>query len=631
MPNYNSNLQINNTSLQEILNAVNELPDASGGIELPELTNEGIASDLLAGKELIDGDGNKVTGTMPTGSAKTPATTITKTPSISVNSSGLITASVSGTQNVTPTVSAGYVSSGTAGTITVSGSATKQLTTQAAKTVTPTTSSQTAVASGRYTTGAVTVAGDANLVASNIKKNTTIFGVTGTYEGTGGGTDTSDATATADEIFAGETAYGADGKVTGTFTIDNELADEGNLLRQLQNALKGKAIPPSEPSVTTSKKDVNFYDYDGTLLYSYTVEEAQALTELPPLPTQPELICQEWNYDLETIKSYNRAVDIGATYITDDGKTRLYIRIAAEGRMTVPLYFSQTVANGVTIDWGDGSDTQTIMYVTGNTSIRHTYANIGDYIITLEVTSGILGLGYSSSGVLGSSTTNTAKVYCNILQKVEIGSGVTSIGNNAFASCYSLANIVIPNNVTNIEGSAFDSCYSLANIVIPNSVTNIGHHTFDDCHSLANAVIPNSVTSVGSNEFYQCHSLASVVIPNNVTSIASSVFGYCHSLASVAIPNGITSIGHSAFYNCYSLASIVIPDSVTNISPYAFYNCYGMAIYDFTSHTSIPTLSNTDAFSNIPSDCVIKVPAALYDEWIAATNWSEYASQIVAV
>lgn len=64
------------------------------------------------------------------------------TPSISVSSAGLITASA--------TQTAGYVAAGTK-------SATKQLTTQAAKTVTPTESSQTAVASGRYTTGAVTV------------------------------------------------------------------------------------------------------------------------------------------------------------------------------------------------------------------------------------------------------------------------------------------------------------------------------------------------------------------------------------------------------------------------------------------------------------------------------------------
>lgn len=92
------------------------------------------------------------------GSATTPATSVTANPSISVSSSGLITATASASQNVTPTVSAGYVSSGTAGTVTVSGSNTQQLSTQAATTITPTTSSQTAVAAGKYTTGAVTVA-----------------------------------------------------------------------------------------------------------------------------------------------------------------------------------------------------------------------------------------------------------------------------------------------------------------------------------------------------------------------------------------------------------------------------------------------------------------------------------------
>lgn len=86
------------------------------------------------------------TATMSDGSksvSKSVATATQATPSITVSSSGLITASA--------TQTAGYVSAGTK-------SDTKQLTTQAAKTVTPTKSSQTAVSSGVYTTGAVTVA-----------------------------------------------------------------------------------------------------------------------------------------------------------------------------------------------------------------------------------------------------------------------------------------------------------------------------------------------------------------------------------------------------------------------------------------------------------------------------------------
>ena len=82
----------------------------------------------------------------------------------------------------TPTVnSIGYVSSGVqmAGYLNTSATSGLQLSTQSAKTITPTTYSQTAVASGKYTTGAVTVAGDANLVSGNIISGKSIFGVAG--------------------------------------------------------------------------------------------------------------------------------------------------------------------------------------------------------------------------------------------------------------------------------------------------------------------------------------------------------------------------------------------------------------------------------------------------------------------
>lgn len=94
------------------------------------------------------------------------------TPMIDVSAGGLITAKTEQEK--------GYVTGGTK-------SATQQLTTQGAKTVTPGTTAQTAVASGRYTTGAVQVAGDANLVPENIAEGVSIFGVDGTHSGGGGG------------------------------------------------------------------------------------------------------------------------------------------------------------------------------------------------------------------------------------------------------------------------------------------------------------------------------------------------------------------------------------------------------------------------------------------------------------
>lgn len=103
------------------------------------------------------------------------------TPAITVATNGLITALA--------TQSAGYVSAGTKST-------TKQMTTQAGTTINPGTSRKLAVSSSRYTTGDIFVAGDSNLVADNIKKGVSIFGVAGSYEGSGGEMQSKSATPT---------------------------------------------------------------------------------------------------------------------------------------------------------------------------------------------------------------------------------------------------------------------------------------------------------------------------------------------------------------------------------------------------------------------------------------------------
>ena len=81
--------------------------------------------------------------------------------------------------SVTPSVTAGYVSSGTAGNSNVSLSA--SVTTKGAATITPGTSNQT-IASGTYLTGTQTISGDANLVAGNIVYGKSIFGVAGSAQ-----------------------------------------------------------------------------------------------------------------------------------------------------------------------------------------------------------------------------------------------------------------------------------------------------------------------------------------------------------------------------------------------------------------------------------------------------------------
>ena len=314
--------------------------------------------------------------------------------------------------------------------------------------------------------------------------------------------------------------------------------------------------------------DITFYDYDGTIVTSWTLSELATKTALPDYPSHNGLICQGWNWLLADLKTTNRKMNVGAMYITDDGKTRIYIRLE-EGR-TSPML--GVCPNGtVTVDWGDGTTPDTLTgtdVTTVKWTPNHAYAAPGEYVIKLTVdgTMGFYGEFSltSASAILrySSSDDNRNYVYRSSVQKIEIGNGITSIGNSAFYSCYSLASITIPNGVTNIVDSAF---------------------------------------------------------------------GNCRSLTSITIPNGITSIGDSAFNNCYSLASITMPNGITSVGDSAFKNCRGVAFYDFTACTTVPTLASTTAFTGIPADCQIRVPAALVDAWKAATNWSTYADYIVGL
>lgn len=121
----------------------------TGGKKLPILTTPGSASDLRSGKELINADGEIITG------------------SVTSRTSSNVT-----TSNNVVTIPAGIYDSQVQKTVG---------TAKSAAVYTPGTSSQT-ISSGYYLTGVQTIKGDSNLVASNIKSGVSIFGVAGSLE-----------------------------------------------------------------------------------------------------------------------------------------------------------------------------------------------------------------------------------------------------------------------------------------------------------------------------------------------------------------------------------------------------------------------------------------------------------------
>ncbi len=161
------------------------IPSKGAATYTPSTSNQTIASgNYLSGVQTIKGDANLV------------AENIAKGKSIF---------GVAGTYTSDANAAAANILSGK--TAYVNGSKISgTIPNKGATTYTPNTKDQS-ISSGNYLSGAQTIKGDANLIAGNIAKGKSIFGVTGTY--------TNDATATASDIKKGETAYVNGNKIIG--------------------------------------------------------------------------------------------------------------------------------------------------------------------------------------------------------------------------------------------------------------------------------------------------------------------------------------------------------------------------------------------------------------------------------
>ena len=392
-----------------------------------------------------------------------------------------------------------------------------------------------------------------------------------------------------------------------------------------------------QPPQEAPSKDVNFYDYDGKILYSYTASEFQALTALPENPTHTGWTSKGWNWTLADAKTQvtnTGKCDIGQMYRVTDGKTRLYCNFKEE---MLSFYFTLFPKGTVTIDWGDGSATDDLTGTSRSTAkyVEHTYASAGDYVITLSVSSGdsfsIAG-GSNGSYLFRKDVITTQYLFlanAACLKKVELGEGVY-LGNYAFAYCSNLEYVLLPDNVNSSIGTyTFSYSYGLKHVTIPTQITSLTNYMFRGTYAMKTISIPKEVTTMGSNTFYYAYSLQRLVLPPSVTTFGGSGTLYgAYSLRELVLPTSLTAIPTTTTYRNYSLTKLVVPSGVTTIATKAFQDCHGMKEYHFKS-TTVPTLDNADAFSNIQSDCKIYVPSAKLTNYQTAQNWSSYSSQMV--
>ncbi|MBR3863684.1 MAG: leucine-rich repeat domain-containing protein [Clostridia bacterium] len=408
------------------------------------------------------------------------------------------------------------------------------------------------------------------------------------------------------------------------------------ILKTKQIIKNGEFIPPEgyigfdRVKVNVSYQDdeikgdgeywVRFVDFKGNIISQLRANTGTFV----PFPTPPEIegyTFEGWtsNMPIEnggiTVNENN--VYCGALYVTSDGKTRVHLNITDEDMLTLQFCYFQDTANGVQVDFGDGSEPYTSSSV-GAQTIEHTFFQVGEYIVTFDFSQnvlGYLGTNTSASGILGdinSSHLDYQKLITKIeygrgivfasayscahavnLEQVNIPSGVTVESNsfygcsklkclvipitastnckkNICTSCHSLEHLVLPNNFTKISGYLADSAINLKMVALPYALTEIGEYSFDNCISLSEIVFPNSITTLGNYSFNGCERLANIVWPTKINSIGNYAFSDCCSLLYIYLYDNLKTIGEYAFKNCKKVCEIIIPKNVKSVGEYAF-------------------------------------------------------------
>ena len=259
-----------------------------------------------------------------------------------------------------------------------------------------------------------------------------------------------------------------------------------------------------------------------------------------------------------------------------------------------------------------------------------------DYKLTITGDGAIPGMNYNG--------TNDWLSYRGSIVSVEIGEGITEIGNFDFYNFSMLESVTLPEGLTIIQNSAFSACRKLSGIDLPDTLTTIGNaafnatglqsieipygvmrienNAFSSCSKLQSVTLPSSLTSIGISAFQSDKLLEAVTIPESVTTIGNLAFDSCKAITEITIPAGVTSLGSQTFGNCSALKTVTLPVELTVIGQDNFKNCSAITDIYYTGSTRnwnrIVFSSGNECLTGAAIHCARDVAAGEWDDlfWV---------------
>ena len=171
------------------------------------------------------------------------------------------------------------------------------------------------------------------------------------------------------------------------------------------------------------------------------------------------------------------------------------------------------------------------------------------------------------------------------IAEITIPDGVVTIGAGAFQET-KLVDVVIPDSVTTIGESAFRYCEEMQTLYLGSGLTTVEGYAFDRCEVAVTLSVDNRAFVLEDNALLNAEKTRLIqyfkgpadtdraetyTIPTGVEEICSGAFDCCDDLKTIVIPNTVQRIGQNAFDGCRGLERLEIPASVTYIAPEAFF------------------------------------------------------------
>lgn len=230
-----------------------------------------------------------------------------------------------------------------------------------------------------------------------------------------------------------------------------------------------------------------------------------------------------------------------------------------------------------------------------------------------------------------------------IVNDLELPSGLKSVGDFAFVNCDGIVSLTIPNGIENFGRDIFLGCTGVKKITYNGSATEWKERNVvvpSKCtvyctsgilqNKPAETPSPKSEpkTDTQSNDNIARIENGILIIPNNVTDINDELLDECNNLEGITVEKGnlkyhsegnclietesktlilgckrskipengsVIKIGDMAFYDCNDLIEIAIPDGITDIGSESFRYCAQLT--NITISDSVTNIDN-EAFSD---------------------------------